>query len=303
MAVSCRVGGGGAEGRRQRRDVSRKESKTQKTGKKCSVLGVRPVNSHIKLRFLLTRRSGRTLRTRFPPPGSAIFRSVAAKRDLARKPNSKKAFLSENRNMLKMRVSRAFFASISKSKGSKTPKTGEICPVLRLRPVNSHIKLRFLLTGRSSRTLRTRFPPPGSAIFRPDVAKKEFAGNTRKYASGKTWEKGLFEPNVRQSEGFFRWPRHPEAPKTGDNNAKIWFLEGWASFETWLNLFWAHVYFAQKLEIALSLCLRLLWTYVWDCLRVTLMEPISEHLQNHAVKHYLQSHLWNNWWVSFWPVL
>ena len=102
-------------------------------------------------------------------------------------------------------------------------------------------------------------------------------------------EKGPFEPNVRQSERFLRPPRHPGASKTGDNNAKIWFLEGWASFETRLNLFWAHFYFAQKLEIALNLYLRLLWTYVWDCLRVTLMEPISEHLQNHAIKHYLQN--------------
>ena len=53
--------------------------------------------------------------------------------------------------------------------GSKTPKTGEKCPVLRRRPVISHIKLQFLFTRRSGRTLRTRFPPPGSAIFRSEA--------------------------------------------------------------------------------------------------------------------------------------
>ena len=164
--------GGGAGGRRQRRDVSRRRSKTLKTCEKCPVLRVRPVNSHIKLRFLLIRRSGRTLRTFFPPLESVFFRSEAAKKDLARKQNWKKSFLSENRNTLKICVSRAFFASISKSKGSKTPKTVEKSPVLGVRPVNSHIKLRFLLIRRSGRTLRTLFPPAKSAIFRSDVAQK-----------------------------------------------------------------------------------------------------------------------------------
>ena len=75
---------GGAGGRRQRRDVSRRGQKTPKTGEKCPVLRLRPVNSHIKLQFLFTRRSGRTLRTRFPPPGSAIFRSEARPVDAKR---------------------------------------------------------------------------------------------------------------------------------------------------------------------------------------------------------------------------
>ena len=69
-------------------------------------------------------------------------------------------------------------------------------------------------------------PLPGSAIFRPDDAKKELVENTRKYTSGKSLEKVLFELNVRQSEGFLRRPRHPGTSKTGDNNATIWFLEG-----------------------------------------------------------------------------
>ena len=172
MAVSCRGCGGGPGGRRQRRDVSRRGSKTPKTREKCPVLGLRPVKSHIKLRFLVIRRSGRTLRTLFSPPVSAIFRLEAAKKDLARKQNLKKALVSKNRTMLKICVSRAFLEPISESKVSKTPKTGEKCSVLGLRPVNSHMKLRFLLTGRSGGTLRTRFPPPESTIFRPGVEKK-----------------------------------------------------------------------------------------------------------------------------------
>ena len=121
--------GGGGGGRRQRRGMSRRGSKTPKTAEKCLVLEVRPMNSYMKLQFLLIRQSGRTPRTLFPPAESAIFRSEAAEKDLARKLNLKCAFLSESRNMLKMCVSRAFFAVISKSKGSKTPKTGEPCPV------------------------------------------------------------------------------------------------------------------------------------------------------------------------------
>ena len=189
---------GGPGGRRQRRDVSRRGSKTPKTGEKCSVLGLLPVNSHIKLRFLLTRRSGRTLRTFFTTLESAFFRSDAAKKEFARKPSFKKAYLSESRNMLKMCISRAFFAPISKSKGSKTPKTGEKCTVLRGRPVNSHMKLQFLLIRRSGRTPRTLFPPLESAIFRSDVAKTSLW----KIHKNAHPEKALFEPNAKQSEGF-----------------------------------------------------------------------------------------------------
>ena len=105
--------------------MSRRGSKTPKTGEKCPVLRVRLVNSHMKLQFLLIRGSGRTPRTLFPPLESAFFRSEAAKKNFVRKPNLKKARLSEKRNMLNMCISHAFFAPISKSEGSKTPKTGK----------------------------------------------------------------------------------------------------------------------------------------------------------------------------------
>ena len=150
--------------------MGRRVSKTSKTGETYPVWGVGPVNSHIKLRFLLTGRSGRTLRTLFPPAGSAIFRSEAAKKDLARKPNSKHAFLSESRNMLKMRVSRAFFSTISKSKGSKTPKTVEQCPILKLG--NAQRKLQLCAYKAIWPNPPNPFPPAKSAIFRSDVAQK-----------------------------------------------------------------------------------------------------------------------------------
>ena len=126
---------------------------------------------HIKLQFLLIRGSGRTSRTLFPPIESAFFRSEAAKKNFARKPNFKKACLSEKRTMLNMCISHVFFAPISKFEGSKTPKTRGKYPVLRGRPVNFHIKLQLLLIRRSGRTPRTLFPPLESAIFRYDVAK------------------------------------------------------------------------------------------------------------------------------------
>ena len=97
-------------GRRQRRDVSRRGSKTPKTGEKCLVLRVRPVNSHIKLHFLLIRRSGRTPRTLFPPLESAIFRSDVAKTSLWKihKNTHLEASSSQTQNGLKV-----FFAATS----------------------------------------------------------------------------------------------------------------------------------------------------------------------------------------------
>ena len=92
---------GGPGGRRQRRDVSRRGQKTPKTGEKCPVLRLRPVNSHIKLQFLFTRRSGRTLRTRFPPPGSAIFRSEARPVD-AKRCRSGRALRNASRSLAVM---------------------------------------------------------------------------------------------------------------------------------------------------------------------------------------------------------
>ena len=105
--------------------------------------------------------------------------------------------------MLKMCVSRAFFALISKSKGSKTSNTGEKCPVLRLRPVNSHIKLQFLFTRRSGRTLRTRFPPPGSAIFRPGVEKKSLWKIRENTHLEKAWKKAFPSETWDSLKGFF----------------------------------------------------------------------------------------------------
>ena len=121
MAVSSSVRGGAPGGRRQRRDVSQRGSKTPKTGEKCPVLRGLPVNSDIKLQFLLIRGSGRTPRTLFPPSESAFFRSEAAKKDFARKPNLKKARLSEKQNMLKMCISHAFFGTDLEIQGSVKP--------------------------------------------------------------------------------------------------------------------------------------------------------------------------------------
>ena len=59
------------------------------------------------------------------PKRNGVFLRKLPKKDLARKPNLKKAFFSESFTMLKMRVSRTFFASISKSKGSKTQNMGK----------------------------------------------------------------------------------------------------------------------------------------------------------------------------------
>lgn len=143
------------------------------------------MNSHIKIQVVLVRQSGRTPRALFPLAESAIFGSEAAKKDLARKPNLKNAFLSKKRTILKICGSRALFASILKSKGSKTPKTVEKCKVLRLRPVNSNMKLQFLLMRQSGQTPWTLFPPPGSAILGSGMAKKELTENTQEYVSGK----------------------------------------------------------------------------------------------------------------------
>ena len=101
-------------------------------------------------------------------------------------------------------------------RGQKRQKTGEQCPVLRVRPVNYHIKLRFLLIRRSGRTLRTLFPPTESAIFQSEAAKKILW----KIRETVHLEKGLLKPNARQSEGFLRRPRDPGASKTANDQGK-----------------------------------------------------------------------------------
>ena len=63
-----------------------KGSKTSKSEEKCYLSRIRHVNFHIKLHFLRIRRSGKTLRTFFPPAKSVIFRSEVAKKNFARKP-------------------------------------------------------------------------------------------------------------------------------------------------------------------------------------------------------------------------
>ena len=121
----------------------------------------------------------------FPPTESVFFRPEAAKKDFARKPNLKKACLSEKQNMLKMCISHAFFGTDLEIQGVKNAKNWGKMPIFE----GSTCKFPYETAIFAYKAIWPNPPNPFSPTRICDFPfrrrKNKPMANTQWYASGK----------------------------------------------------------------------------------------------------------------------